>query len=553
MSSSISSLSSSSSSEYDAIIIGAGHNGLTCACYLAKAGLRVLVVEQYNSLGGMTITEEVTLPGFRSDVHAFGYQLANLSPVPNELNLEKFGFELIRPEISYSHVFPDRGYISMYRNVDMTVKSIEKYSKKDARTWKRMFDKYLEAKKSIISTINSPPLSLSSSIAMMEKKSPSDLDSYRSSLQSMRSWCNEWFETEEAKVMFGTFAAFVSLSPDDAGGGEIAYLFSSIIQDSGNNVVKGGFLNLPLALSKYLQSKGGRIITNSKVTKIIIKEGKAVGVKLTSGKEIRVKRLVASSADPNTLLLRLIGEEYLDSRTVASIKGLEWGDSILAIYLALDGPVEYYAGREVIPSTQFHLSPQTLDFFAKLFYECRGGKLPSEPLAIMSNDSVADPSRIPSGKHLLKFLILSVPYKVNSEYITPNDWTSTSRDWEQIKDQYSDHIVDMISEKYMPKLKSIILKRVVYSPIDFEKKHGTSVHGTLSCGAVIPYQSKSMRPIPQLAGYKIPQVPNIYLCGAGSHPGPGVSMAPGRNAAQVILADLNLDPDLIFLYSEQIY
>jgi phytoene dehydrogenase-like protein len=101
----------------------------------------------------------------------------------------------------------------------MTVKSIEKYSKKDAQTWKRMFDKYLEAKKSIISTINSPPLSLSSSIAMMEKKSPSDLDSYRSSLQSMRSWCNEWFETEEAKVMFGTFAAFVSLSPDDAGGG----------------------------------------------------------------------------------------------------------------------------------------------------------------------------------------------------------------------------------------------------------------------------------------------------------------------------------------------
>jgi phytoene dehydrogenase-like protein len=126
-------------------------------------------------------------------------------------------------------------------------------------------------------------------------------------------------------------------------------------------VVKGGFLNLPLALSKYLQSKGGRIITNSKVTKIIIKEGKAVGVKLDSGKEIRVKRLVASSADPNTLLLRLIGEEYLDSRTVASIKGLEWGDSILAIYLALDGPVEYYVGREVIPSAQFHLSPQTFE------------------------------------------------------------------------------------------------------------------------------------------------------------------------------------------------
>jgi phytoene dehydrogenase-like protein len=105
----------------------------------------------------MTITEEVTLPGFRSDVHAFGYQLANLSPVPAELNLDKYGFELLKPEISYSHVFPDRKYISMYRTVDKTVKSIEKYSKKDAHTWKKMFDKYQAAKESIISTINSPP------------------------------------------------------------------------------------------------------------------------------------------------------------------------------------------------------------------------------------------------------------------------------------------------------------------------------------------------------------------------------------------------------------
>jgi beta-carotene ketolase (CrtO type) len=105
-------------SEYDAIVIGAGHNGLTCACYLAKAGLKVLVIEQYKSIGGMTITEEVTLPGFRSDVHAFGYQLANLSPVPDELNLSEYGFELLRSEISYSHVFPDGGYISMYRSVE---------------------------------------------------------------------------------------------------------------------------------------------------------------------------------------------------------------------------------------------------------------------------------------------------------------------------------------------------------------------------------------------------------------------------------------------------
>jgi phytoene dehydrogenase-like protein len=532
---------SSSIPSYDAIIIGAGHNGLTCACYLAKARLKVLVIEQYHSIGGMTITEEVTLPGFNSDVHAFGYQLANLSPVPVELNLSKYEFELIRPEMSYSHVFPDGGYISMYRNIEQTIKSIEKYSKKDSQTWKKMFERYIEDMDSIITTINSPPLPLYSQLAAIEKNSTIDSGfSYRSKLQSVRSWCNEWFESEEAKIMFGTFSSFVGLSPDDAGGGEIAYLFSSIIQHGGNNVVKGGFTNLCLALSKYLKSKGGEIITNTAVTKIIIKKGiGAVGVKLDNGKEIGVKKIVASSIDPSTLILKLIGEEHFNTKIVKGIKNMEWGDSVLAVYLALDAPVEYFAGPEIVPSAQLHLSPQTMDYLAKIFYECRAGKLPSEPLVIMSNDSVADPSRVPIGKHLLKFLVLNVPYKLQT------NGTDTSNiyqpiDWDHVGTKYGDHVVDMINDKYIRNLKQIILKRVIYSPIDFEKRPSTAVYGTLSCGALVPYQTSSMRPIPELGRYKT-SIHNIYMCGAGSHPGPGVSMAPGRNAAQIILADLNVD------------
>jgi phytoene dehydrogenase-like protein len=142
----------------------------------------------------------------------------------------------------------------------------------------------------------------------------------------------------------------------------------------------------------------------------------------------------------------------------------------------------------------------------------------------------------------MKFLILSVPYQVKLDDITEIDDNSiiTSCDWAKAKQQYGDHIIDMITEKYIPNLKKIILKPVIYSPADFEKRPTTSVYGTLSCGAVVPYQKSSMRPIPELGCYRMP-IPNIYMCGAGSHPGPGVSMAPGRNAAQVIFADLNLD------------
>lgn len=533
-------------SSYDAIVIGAGHNGLTCACYLARYGLKVLVIEKYHSIGGMTITEEITLPGFLSDVHAFGYQLANLSPVPIELNLGNYGFELIKPEISYSHIFPDGGYITMYRDILKTVKSIEKYSNKDAKTWTKLFETYKKEKKDIISSINSSPQLLSSQIKKMEKSVSEKilLNKFRSNIQSMRSWGNEYFESEEIRVLFGTFAAFVGLSPDDAGGGSFSYLFSSIIQDEGNNIVRGGFINLPLALAKYLKTNGGSIITNSGVEKIIIKNGRAIGVRLENGKIIGVKKVVASSTDPYTLIINHIGEENIDPIIVKQIKKIEWGDSIFAIYIALESPIKSKTNSKVTYSPQLHLSPPSVEYLSKIFYECRSGKLPSEPLPIMSNDSMVDESRTPKGKHLLKFLVLSVPYKVehylnNDKKNERNIYLADTKNWSDFKEKYADSILTMIAENYLPNLKKETIKRVVFSPLDFENRPTNTRFGTLSCGAVTPYQLSSMRPIPELSNYKIPSIQNVYLCGSGSHPGPGVSMAPGRNAAHVILSDIN--------------
>jgi phytoene dehydrogenase-like protein len=254
------------------------------------------------------------------------------------------------------------------------------------------------------------------------------------------------------------------------------------------------------------------------------------------------KRLVASSTDPSTLVLKHIGENYVDPLVIKNIKRLEWGDSIFGIYLALNGPLEYKSGDDIGKSAQVHISDVTLDYLSKIFYECRSGKLPTNPLPIMSNDSMVDPSRVPANdtKHLIKFLVLSVPYNIKSYYSTNDDKTRQS-EWVHIKDQYCDEIIDMITRDYIPNLRDIILKRVSYSPVDYESKPTTSVKGTLACGAPLPYQLASMRPIPQLSNYKIPSLSNVYLCGSGNHPGAGVSMAPGRNAAQVILGDLGFD------------
>ena len=162
----------------------------------------------------------------------------------------------------------------------------------------------------------------------------------------------------------------------------------------------------------------------------------------------------------------------------------------------------------------------------------------------MSNDSVIDPGRVPSvsenNKQLIKFLILCVPYDIRV-YDTDNNDNTMNLDWSNIKEHYSDQIVDSITNDYIPNLKNLILKKVSYSPVDYQTRPSTCVRGTLSCGAVLPYQSGWMRPISSLSSYKIPSLLNVYLCGSGNHPGPGVSMAPGRNAAQVILGDLGVD------------
>jgi phytoene dehydrogenase-like protein len=554
-------LGNSPSVYYDAIVIGAGHNGLTCACYLAKAGLKVLVLEDYKLIGGMTLTEEITLPGFRSDIHAFGYSLATLSPVPNELDLKTHGFELIHPEVSISHLFPNNhGYVSIYKSLEKTLESIRKYSERDARSWKRIFEEYVSNRDLIVSMLNSPPVNPvedtgSASMKFNDKVEALDTvgDTFRLHTQSMRSWCNENFESDETKAMFGSFAPFVGLSPDDAGGGELCYLFSSIMQDGGNNVVKGGFVNLPIALANYLRSKGGQIMTSSRVKKIIVENGRAMGVELANGKVIGAKKLIASSTDPSTLILHLIGEEYVDSHLARGIKRMEWGDAIFGIYLALNGPLEYKSGQEILSkSPQVHLSPPGLEYFSKIYFECRSGKPPLNPLSIMSNDSMMDPTRViinenNSNKqhHLIKFLVLSVPYGIKN----PDSGIGKENEWENFKDRYADQIIETINQNYIPNLNTSILKKAIYSPVDYEKKPINSIKGTLASGAILPYQSGWMRPTPQLGNYKIPSISNVYLCGAGSHPGPGVSMAPGRNAAQVILRDLGIDLRNIFTVS----
>ncbi|MGH8162376.1 MAG: phytoene desaturase family protein, partial [Gammaproteobacteria bacterium] len=520
---------------HDAVIIGGGHNGLACACYRAKAGLDVLVVEQYRSVGGMTLSEELAAPGFISDVHASGYQLANLSPAPRELDLFRYGLELIEPEYAWAHVFSDGGCIAVNGDLERTRQAIARYSVRDADTAVALFERYRGEGEEIVGDLFSPPRPLSESLRKMEE-TPGGLERYRLSLQSARSWCDEIFESAQAKCLFGAFAPFVGHGPDDAAGAEISWLFASVLQSEGNKLVRGGMGNVARALAAKFESLGGTIRTGATASLIEVAKGGATAVVLDGGERIGVGRLVASSADPAQLALRLLGEDIVGREAADRIRRLEWGDAVFVIHAALDGPVAYRAAAEASAAAHVHLSAASLDAMATACDECRAGLLPAAPVIVSWNDSAIDSSRAPAGKQLKKFVVLGVPYEVRGD--------ATGRigagPWDEIRERCADYLIDMLSENYLPDLRARLLARAAHSPLDLERKLASAVRGTIPHGAMIPYQSGAMRPTPDFAGYRSP-VANVYLCGSESYPGAGVSMAPGRNAARVICGDLGLD------------
>ncbi|HTH19088.1 MAG TPA: NAD(P)/FAD-dependent oxidoreductase [Candidatus Udaeobacter sp.] len=519
---------------FDAIIIGAGHNGLTCACYLARAGLKVLVLEQYHTVGGMTVTEQETLPGFWSDIHASGYQLANLSPVPNELGLLS-RYELIEPEFPFSHAFPDGDIISVNRDIEKTVAEIARYSVKDGNAWRAFMQQFLAQKDRITAAMFSPPPSFPKAAAKFAA-SPAGMEAYRFSMQSVRSWADQMLESETTKTLFGSFATFLGASPDDAGGAELGWLFASVLQNAGNNLVKGGMHRVTLALAEDLRAHGGEIRTNALAEKILGDPKRATAVRLSSGEEIAAGELIVSNIDPGHLIIDLLGTKMVSPDIVDKMKLYEWGDSVFVMFVALESPVNYKAGSAARQSAHVHLTEPSLDFFARVYLQCRGGLLPAAPMIVSWNDSAIDPSRAPVGKALMKFVVLSVPYVINGDATGK----VPARTWDEAREPYADYLIDLITANYIPDLKAKILKRVVHSPVDISRKIISAVRGTLGQGAFLPYQSGSLRPIPELGQYKTP-LSNVYLCSSGSHPGPGVSMAPGRNAAQVIFGDLGLD------------
>jgi phytoene dehydrogenase-like protein len=458
----------------------------------------------------------MTLPGFTHDLHAAGIQLANLSPSLQELGLSEHGFTMLRPPINYVHLFSDGRSVEFHRDLDGTCKSLARHSPADARRWRVLMQEFESDRGRIVEELFSPP-------------EPAALGPEK--YATLRTWLDANFESEAVKTAFAAWGLHVSVAPDDPGGIATSS-FGTVIQAVGNNPVRGGMQHLPDALARVLREHGGEIVCDARVTKILIEGGQARGVRLEDGTEYRAPT-VAASVNPILLARDLVTEEELGSGVSAKMRTVENGFAQMTVWLALEGPVEFRAGAYFHRSLYAHATLAGVDALQSVTERVRAGVLPADPMLLFVNEGGVDPTRVPPGRASMRILVLPLPWEIREDAEAAVPGTS----WEQARESYADHVIALAERHCVPGLRNRISKRVVHDPVTMARESPDCHRGDVSHVGMRPEQSGANRPIPEMGRYRTP-VRGLYLCGSGTHPGSGVTLACGRNAARVIVEDL---------------
>lgn len=332
------------------------------------------------------------------------------------------------------------------------------------------------------------------------------------------------------------WAAHTSLAPDDSGG-VLATSFGPVIQDVGNNPVRGGMQRLPDALASHLLDHGGEIRIGARVERITTRAGRATGVRLADGSEITAKHFVACSANPVLLARDLLAEDDLDPDVTTAIRRVTHGLAQMTIWLALDRAPWFACGLDPRETLYVHGTDPGLDFFDTFFAQARAGILPEHPALLFVNEGAVDPSRVPEGRCSLKLIVMLLPFEIRGDATG----RVPGRTWDEARDAYADHVLALAERHFAPGLGERVLARTVADPVTMSIDSPDCIRGDVCHVGVTPDQSGSHRPIPAMARYRTP-LENLYLCGSGSHPGGGVTLASGYNAARTILDSLGLDP-----------
>jgi phytoene dehydrogenase-like protein len=522
---------------FDAIVIGAGHNGLTAAAYLGKGGLKTLVLERRHVVGGAAVTEEFH-PGYRNSIAS--YTLGLLRPeVIRDLELKRHGLEAI-PYRGSLELLSDGRAILFTGEEARDQATVGRFSNRDYESLKRLRQQLIRVGDIIREQWlrEPPPLAggldaVLGALRIGGQLRKLDEDDRHFLVQmftlSAAEFMERRFESETMRQIYAVHCVSSNFSSLHQPGSALPFFLNVLGELDGKRykwgIPKGGMGAVSEALARAARAHGVEIRTSAPVARILIEKGRAEGVRLESGEEIRA-RVVLSNTDPKRTFLKFVGAEHLDAGFASDIERLRMGHASLRMNLALNGVPEFKAlstaDGEIARGAAITMLPdmRTVELCYRM---ARDGELPGEPYINIQIASALDPDLAPPGHHVMSLLCKYYPFNL-----------SGGRHWDDIKDQVADQILASV-ERHIPNLGRITVARQVLSPLDLERVFGLT-EGDIFHGRHDLDQIFSLRPHPKAARYRTP-IERLYLCGSGSHPGGGVSAGPGHNAARRVLKD----------------
>ncbi len=522
---------------YDAIIVGAGHNGLVTACYLARAKRKVLVLERRYLVGGACVTEERTFPGYKVSTAAYVNSLFR-PEIVRDLRLRDYGFELLERSPASFSPFLDGRYLILGSDKQSERNEIGKFSRKDAERYPE-YERMLERVAAVIEpTLGQKPPnvvrpSISDLIGMatlgrgMQKLGPQMGEAVEILTGAARPILDRWFESEELKATLATDAIIGAFAPPSMPG--TAYvLFHHVMGETNGKrgvwaYVRGGMGGLTQALAKAAADLGVEIRTEAEVAQILVADGSVRGVALSNGDEYAA-RTVASNADCNVTFNKLLGRGHVPPDFLDAIDRISYDSASAKINVALERLPDFTALPGAQPGPQHrgtvHLCPDQ-DFIERAYDDAKYGEPSREPVVECTIPSAVDDTVAPAGKHLMSMFVQYAPFAPKSA-----PWSSVT------KDAFADRCFDVV-ERYAPGFKNSVIDRQVLTPPDIETIFGLT-GGNIFQGAMTLDHLFTFRPAPGYAGYRMP-VKGLFLCGSAAHPGGGVMGAAGLNAAKEML------------------
>jgi phytoene dehydrogenase-like protein len=511
----------------DAVVIGAGPNGLVAANLLADAGWDVLVLEAQSEPGGAVRSAEVTAPGFLSDLFSAFYPLGLASPVLQDLRLDQHGLRWRHAPDVLAHPLLDGRAAVLNRDLDRTAGSVEAFAAGDGAAWRRLAAEYERLAPGLIGALFTPFPPVRSGVRLLRELGPSEaLRFARFAVTSTRRHGQEQFAGEGGRLLLAGNALHTDLTPGQAGSAVFGWLLAMLGQSVGFPVPEGGANRLTDALVARLRSRGGRLECDARVTGVVVRDRRAVAVRVADGREIDVRRAVLADIPATALYLDLVGADHLPPRLLDDLRRFEWDHATVKVDWALSGPIPWAAGAAGAAGT-VHVGGD-MDALSRFSQQLELGQVPADPFLLVGQMSVADPSRSPAGAESA-WAYTHVPFRPRGDAAGElrGDWGEDDRR------RFVDRIERQM-ERFAPGFVDRIVGRHISFPAELEARDGNLVHGAINGGTAAIHQQLVFRPTPGLARPET-VIEGLYVASSSAHPGGGVHGACGSNAARAAL------------------